>query len=204
MDTKLRNPIALLEGFLGGWDTEERALIDAHDPQGDGAMYQRERISTGAAWACSNFSGDLVEIGCLNGSTTVRLAAIARTCGRRVIAIDPYEIGTQNCEGGEFEIFQETLKPYADVIDFMRMRSDDPRAVNALRDREIAMAFIDGLHTFEGARGDLRAVTHAGLIALDDTRWSKEIQLALEMWVLEKGTPRQFIQRPYWRETWIV
>lgn len=205
MDKSVRFSNPILEGALAQWDAGERALIDAPDPQGDGGFYQRERIAAGALWAVSKFPGDLVEVGCLNGSTTVRLAEVARNFGRRVVAIDPFILGTQNVNGGELEIFTETIKPYADIIDFMRLRSDDPRVIETLKGRELAMAFVDGLHTFEGAWGDLRRVSHAGLIALDDTRAMSDVRNALGVFRSQDDQEnRAVITRDDWRESWIV
>lgn len=205
MDLTIPLTIANLTAIISIFDDKERDLIVAQSSQGDGAMYQRDRIEEGARWACEQFPGDLVEIGCLNGSTTERLAKVALKFGRRVIAIDPWEIGTQNCQGGEYENFCRSIKAYTDDVEVLRLRSDDPRVINFLLDRDVAFAFVDGLHTFAGALGDLRAVKHAGVIALDDTRAMQEVQLALEMFGIEKSTfGRSFVQRPYWRETWIV
>lgn len=207
MDYTTPFSIPFLVEQLETWDAYERALIAAGDPQGDGAFYQRDRIAAGARWAVSKYAGDLVEIGCLHGSTTVRLAEVARIAKRRVIAIDPFEAGTQNVEPNTFEIYQRTTAPYADVIDFMRMRSDDPRVLEELASRKLAFAFIDGLHTFEAARIDLCLTAHAKIIALDDTRWSKELRDALVVFASLHNKLRdsfEFITRDYWRESWIV
>lgn len=204
MDSTVLNAVSLAS-YLQAWDDQERALIEAGDSQGDGGMYQRERVETGARWACERFPGDFVEIGCLNGSTTIRLAEVARVAGRRVIAIDPFELGTQNASADTFDIFTETIKPYADIIDFMRLRSDDPRVIETLKARELAFAFVDGLHTFEGAWADLRRVSHAKLIALDDTRAMSEVRNALGVFRAQDDQDgRMFIERDYWRESWIV
>lgn len=206
MDFTVPFSIPFLVERLETWDAEERTLIDAGDPQGDGAFYQRERIAAGARWAVSKFAGDLVEIGVLHGSTTVRLAEVARIAKRRVIAIDPFEVGTQNVEPETYGIFCQTIEPYVDVIDFMRMRSDDERVTAELRERKLAFAFVDGLHEWDAALYDLIAVSHAGLIVLDDTRWSKDVSGALTEFggVGMQRFFRKVISHSYWRESWIV
>jgi hypothetical protein len=73
-----------------------------------GAVRQRDRLSWVAEWRARTYPGDFVEIGAYMGETTVRLAQVAQAYGRRVIVVDPWQVGTQNCEGHEYDIFPQT------------------------------------------------------------------------------------------------
>lgn len=196
----MNNDLAELTSLLERFSTHEQMLIDAGNQQGDGAFDQRDRIHAAAEWACQKYSGDLVEIGCLNGSTTVRLAEVAQKYGRRVIAVDPWQVGTQNCNGGEHAIFLQTTEPFKDIIDVVRKDSRDPEVAQYLKQRQLCFAFVDGLHTFEATRGDILSVGHAPVIAVDDTRWSSEVLRAFH----ELHEERDVLSRSYWRESWML
>lgn len=152
-----------------------------HVEQGtpDGSEGQRDRIyELAMVLLTANRRRDLVEIGCLNGSTTQRLAIAAREMNRKVVAIDPWTIGTQNCNGGEYENFMEAIEPFKEYVDVVRLRSDDP-AVRPHIPKQLAMAFVDGLHTYEAALQDILMVQHAEVIVVDDVGM-EEVHRALE------------------------
>lgn len=157
--------------LLKPWD-----VIESSDTYG--GVAQPARLLVVAREACHDYSGDLVEIGCQYGTTTVKLAQVAREFGRRVLAIDPYEIGTQNCDGGELETFLAAIAPWEDVVEFHRLDSRDPAVTHLLRSRELAFAFVDGLHTYAACRNDILNTAHAGLLAVDDVIWSAEVRRA--------------------------
>lgn len=163
-----------------------------------GAEYQAERIQTAATFAML-CPGDLVEIGALLGDTTVVLAPIARKYGRKVLVIDPYETGSQDCGGEEYEFWLERTEPYRDVIEHWRLPSQNPEAVRQLKNRKIAFAFVDGLHSYEGALSDLHAVAHASIIAVDDMNMAT-CRLAFDEFRAGKLT----ITPPYLREWYIL
>ncbi len=133
-----------------------------------GALAQRERIEHIATRALHEYAGDLVEIGAWLGQTTVCLARAAQVYARKVIVIDPYEDGTQNCGGQEYDFFADMVAPFGDTVQHVRLRSQDQRVKDFLRAQEIAFAFVDGLHTYTAALDDLNTVSHAKVIALDD------------------------------------
>lgn len=182
-----------LRAFLAQWIEIEQA-----GPYGE--IRQRERLAAVAELVAKEHAGDFVEIGVLHGSTTVMLAEVARRYGRKVIAIDPFEIGTQNCSGGELEIFLKNVEPYADVVEFLRMRSDDARVREVVWRRALAFAFVDGLHTYLACYDDLFLVKHAAVIAVDDTLWSAEVRSALS----DGAGGRAQIVIPEFRESWLV
>ena len=142
-------------------------------PKQEGRL--RERLTAIARAACEHYAGDLLEIGGYTGETTKLLAEIAREYGRRVLVVDPWEIGTHNCCGREYPQFLRNTLPYADIVDVVRLPSQHENAFNAMRGRVLAFAFVDGLHTYDGAASDLFACDHAAVICMDDIRWNTEL-----------------------------
>jgi len=164
------NSLTLLS-LLENWDAIEQT--DTY-----GGVAQPERLQQVARAACDEWAGDLVEIGCQYGLASVQLAQVARAYNRKLITIDPYQIGTQNCDGGELEIFLEATAPYSDVVEFYRLDSRDGTVAKLLRSRPLAFAFVDGLHTYAACQNDIANTKHAGLITVDDVLWSEEVQRA--------------------------
>lgn len=134
-----------------------------------GARQLHVRLPAMANYAAERWLGDLLEIGCQSGSTTVKLAKIAREHDRRIIAVDPWEIGTQNCTGEEFEEFSRKMEPCEDILDLVHLSSMDERAISFIKSRPLCFAYIDGLHTYEACFSDIQAASHcSGIIVVDD------------------------------------
>jgi hypothetical protein len=150
-----------------GCDDED---IDAAVPKFErGARLQRDRLAAVAAWCAEAVPGDIAEIGAYVGLTTVRLAEIARRFGRRVLVIDPWLPGTQNCSGGEYDAFLANTADFRDIVDVVRESSLSEAAKGALRGRKLCFALVDGLHTYDACLSDILAVDHCGgAIAVDD------------------------------------
>ena len=159
---------------------EEPGYKRAVDQWGYGNVQYRERLEAIARYACQNWKGDLLEIGCWKGETTIVLAKVAREFERRVIGVDPWQIGLQNCVGTEYDEFAERTKDYADLIHLIRMPSQWPRAVAEIMRITLCFAFVDGDHSFDVCLSDIRAVGHAPIIAVDDVRWSDDVHRAFE------------------------
>ena len=167
----------------------------------DGSIQQRERLQDVARFAVQHAAGDIVEIGCLHGSTTVLFAEVAREFGRYVFAIDPWLIGTQNCDGGEYEIFCRTVEPYRDVIKERHHSSQNDEVIQELKHRPLAFAFVDGLHEYAAVLSDIGAVFHAALLAVDDTNgWSVEVKRA---YADGAGTRTQIVN-PLFTESYLL
>ena len=134
-----------------------------------GGLWMKERVC-GIAEACAElYPGDFVEIGAYLGQTTRGLAEIARDYDRRVVVIDPWEKGTQSCQGWEYNVFLRSIEGYSDIVDVYRLSSFEDEAIEIIEGRELAFAFVDGLHIYEAALSDIKACSHChGVIAVDD------------------------------------
>lgn len=137
----------------------------------------RTRIAAAARWAIEQSEGDLLEIGAYEGQTTVILAQIAEDCGRRVLVVDPWKPGTQNCKGHEYDEFLKRTEPF-DNVDAMRLDSRSEEARKCIGKRKLCFALVDGLHTYEAARSDIKACSQAFVIAVDDTNWNVGVRQA--------------------------
>ena len=134
-----------------------------------GGLWMKERVCEIAEVCAEKFPGDFVEIGAYLGQTTRGLAEIARQFGRRVLVIDPWEPGTQSCQGWEYNVFLRSTKGYSDIIDVHRIASFEDEAIDIIKSRELCFAFVDGLHIYESALSDIEAWSHCrGAIAVDD------------------------------------
>jgi len=138
-----------------------------------GSIQQRERLALVAELCARRYAGDFVEIGAYEGETTRRLAEVARKYpNRRVIVVDLWKPGIGPVKGGEYSTFLKNMEPYADIIDVMRGSSLDKDIMSLVRERPLAFAFVDGLHTYAACLSDIRTVSHTlGAIAVDDIRY---------------------------------
>ncbi len=150
-----------------------------------GAQY-RERIAEVATYCAERWPGDFLEIGCFCGETTRCLSEVAGRFNRRVIAVDPWTTGTQNCSGREYEQFLKNIDPYRDRVDIVRRSSLDAETLRIVQQRALAFALVDGLHTYAAALSDIRMVEHCtGFIAVDDVSYGFEVLLAMRQGAAE-------------------
>ena len=150
-----------------GWDEKSRWAR--------GSAQYGDRMRRVIRYCLHTWPGDLVEIGAMAGGMTSMLAEIAQD--RQVIAIDPWETGTQNCAGWEYEAYLKNTKAFEN-IETLRMKSQDKGAFDYLKDRELCFALVDGRHTYEACQSDLQLVAHAPLIAVDDIGWNTDVERA--------------------------
>jgi hypothetical protein len=178
----MQRGISIAAGWLSGfledlvdreWDSFKRKEYWAH-----GGEQQRDRQERVADWCAATLPGDLVEIGCYTGGMTVRLAQVARRYGRQVLAIDPWQPGTQDCRGGEYEIFLQNIEPYQDVVHVLRLPSQHETVRSTVKSHDLCFASVDGLHTYEATLQDILNVAHADVIAVDDVLWNTGVRSA--------------------------
>lgn len=155
-------------------------------PQSAGARHLTQRLCRIAKWSAEQAPGDLVEIGAFRGETTRLLAEIAQQYDRRIVVVDPWIEGTQNCQGGEYEVFQRNVAEFADRIDVIRTSSLEVDTRQRLRARHFCFGYIDGIHTYEAALFDGRSLAHcAGPLVFDDVSYVYGVRLAMRQCALE-------------------
>tara|TARA_B100000029_G_scaffold512340_1_gene608705 strand:+ start:17368 stop:18138 length:771 start_codon:yes stop_codon:yes gene_type:complete len=162
----------------------------------------RLRVLEAARWALEMYGGDLIEIGCHKGKSTVRFCELAREFGRKLIAVDPWELGTQNCEGGEREQFLERTKGCEDVLEVNRVSSLERGLIEQVKGRELAFAYVDGLHTVRACKIDIETVSHSPVIGVDDIRDSLLKETVYDVAAKEMNYGAVF--RKHWREGYLT
>jgi len=118
------------------------------------------------------FKGDIAEIGAGVGNTTYNLAKIARESNRQVLVVDPFEKGWKEMPSRYGEPYPKgkfitNVKKYIDCIN-LHEESSLCESSEKFLSVPLCFAFIDGLQ-FKGAiLSDLRIVSHAKVICVDD------------------------------------
>ena len=191
--------------------TVSEELLSLHGPSAyqHGAARQRERIHSVAELNVQRHEGDLIEIGAYKGETTRHLCEVARRYSRRVIVVDPWMTGTQDCDGEEFDTFLRNVEPYLDLVDIIRASSLDPEVISQIGKRRLAFAFVDGHHSYEACFSDICAVRHTlGMIAVDDLIidpqiwWGDAVSLGFRRAATRIG--RIAIREPWTREGYLL
>jgi len=148
------------------------------EPHTFGSTLIRSRTKLVAEYCADHFKGDFVEIGCLHGATTRILAGVARHHGRRVIAVDPW--CSENRTEQDYQEFLKNTKEFGDIIDIVRESSLSDAAKKYMAGRDLCMAYVDGLHTYEAALSDILAVAHCnGIISVDDVSYGTQVMCAM-------------------------
>ncbi len=115
--------------------------------------------------------GDIIEIGAYMGGGTVKLAAFARSWGKKVFAIDTFDPGADGTVGrggvtaGEvylaflegpsmFEVYRETTRGWDNIV---TIRNDSAR-VSFPAGQRFCFGFIDGCHQKAAVESDFALV----------------------------------------------
>jgi hypothetical protein len=168
-----------------------------------GGSLQRERLVGAAEFCAARFAGDLVEIGAYRGETTRLLGAVARKYKRRLIVIDPWMTGSQDCVSDEHQVFLKNTEEVRDVLDVWRESSVDRAVVARLALRPLCFAFVDGWHVLHACLSDIMASGHAkGVIAIDDTRYNHDLLFTARRGA-RKLNRRAVLQDGWQRESYI-
>jgi predicted O-methyltransferase YrrM len=148
--------------------------------------------------------GNIVEIGCLFGRSTVALVMAAKIFGASVTSIDPFieTANTQQLSSQDFwkkNLDDLDLKP----PELMAMKSHEAASQY---DREIAFIFIDGGHSYETVKQDIRdwlpKIKVTGVVAFHDmfTPHISGVVKAVSEWWLEEYDPKH----PKWKYAGMV
>lgn len=136
-----------------------------------GCKFQRPRLREIAELALQNYDGDILEIGCHIGLTTVVFGELAKKYNRRVVTVDPWN-GMQEGNQQVYECFVENTIEYKDYIDVHRCESQSETGRQVIQGGKFAFCWIDGLHTPWACRQDIETCsTQTGILAVDDLRW---------------------------------
>lgn len=191
-----------LDDILARLTAKEPPTFQNEKPWTWGCLQQRERLRVVAEHCALMWPGDLVEIGCYTGGGVVAMAKIAQEHGHRVIAIDPWETGTQDCEGWEHEAFCRNIEPYRDIVDVWRAPSRATWIRASLAHRRLCFAVIDGRHTYEAALSDILITSHAAVVAVDDVLWNGLVEQALQEGAQKTG--QQIVRHELCREAYLL
>lgn len=161
--------------------------------------YRGKRIAAVADLACQHGPGDIAEIGCERGVTTIELIQVAVRHGRRVVAVDPWDEQAHPGSTRYYEEFVTRMAAYEEILDVVRLDSRSMGAIDSLR-RPLAFAFVDGLHTYGACLSDIRAVHHAGIICVDDYQNNWKMLGAFA----EGAGERRKIAHPWCKEKYIL
>ncbi len=142
-----------------------------------GFLGEREARFLGLLAACVPGRGAIVEIGSFKGKSTVMLASVAAHYGLGpVVAIDPHTAPSVTDPGlqagiSTFHEFQASLKS-AGVEEHVETHREFSGVVAQGWDRPIRLLWIDGDHTFRGAKEDFDLfaphLQEEGVVALHD------------------------------------
>jgi predicted O-methyltransferase YrrM len=125
-----------------------------------GFLTEREGRFLALAAACGPESGAILEIGSFKGKSTVGLATVAKHYGSGpIIAVDPHSSPSYtdpDLKGATttFDEFQRTLQT-AGVTDAVEVHRAYSSELAKSWNRPIRLLWIDGDHTYEGAKADL-------------------------------------------------
>lgn len=119
--------------------------------------------------------GDILEIGIHEGEFTVVLCEFAKTAGKKVYAIDPWN-GLQQGGNAEHQTFLQHCQEYIDDgrLIYRRTPSQSEEAREWIKSLDLCFAWVDGLHEFQMCSQDITTVKSGfngpGIIGIDDIR----------------------------------
>jgi 3D (Asp-Asp-Asp) domain-containing protein len=171
--------------------------IPVSEPWARGSVQQDLRMMAIAKMAMTEYPGDFCEIGCMAGGTTSGMARIAKEFGRRVIAVDPWIPNGSDCSVDSFYKFCANTFPWKDIIDVIKLPSEDKEAIRYVKSRPLAFAYVDGRHDKEHVARDLETVSYAKVICVDDL-WNNELLNAFNQY------PRNKIWNPLTKEGYLI
>lgn len=127
-------------------------------------------------------SGSVIEIGCHVGGTTIELAKVAKTVGKQVIAVDPYErtheffpdrgytVGVEKLLIWKSQFRENVVDKFDNVIWY---HNDITECIDKIPD--LSVIFIDGRHEYECVYREftllLPKLVSGGAMVIHDINW---------------------------------
>lgn len=141
-------------------------------------MLEFSNIQEIAEYACQ-FDGDLAEIGAGEGNTTLILLSLAEKYGKKVLVVDPFEQGWHEMpesygKGYPKSTFDNTVDGKEEFLSLCKHNSLSAEAETFL-DVPLCFVFVDGLQYKGAVLNDLKNVSHAKVIVVDDINRTGEI-----------------------------
>lgn len=146
----------------------ERAHPD-HEASRWGGRF-RDRIEQYARKAAKKFPGDLIEIGCYAGDTTLRIIKVAQEFGRKVICVDNWLPNT----GYELDkvelVFRKQVEQYKDFVTIIKGDAHIEEIMKQIKQHNYCFALSDDGHSYNDHKTELDTLIPItnGLIAVDD------------------------------------
>lgn len=162
--------IKKIADIVDNWAAQEPEGLDL-PIHSIGCKHQRNRLREIAELALQNYEGDILEIGCHIGLTTVIFAELAEKYNRKVVTVDPWN-GIQEGSESVYQCFVENTKGYEHLINVNRCESQSTAGARVIQEGKFAFCWIDGLHTPWACKQDIETcATQTGILAVDDLRW---------------------------------
>lgn len=137
-----------------------------------GHVHQKARIDLLARRCCEQGAGDLCEIGCYTGDTSMVLAKVARDYGRKLVCIDDFRPGTEYRLDTEImPIFLENTAAFSDVVIFSRVDAHSTVGIRVIQQHRYCCAFSDDGHDYDDHFSEMMTLLPVtdGLIIADDS-----------------------------------
>jgi len=147
---------------------QERAKENSVAEKG-GALFS-PRMQQIASLAAATYEGDLIEIGCYSGTTSILLAAVARETNRKLTCVDNWIPNTGWDHEGAEKGFLKDMKPFAEWVEILRMDAHSEEAIERIKQRKYCFALSDDGHQYEDHLSELRTLLPitAGVVVADD------------------------------------
>lgn len=137
--------------------------------------------------AASSTEGPILEVGCFHGRSTVLLASL----GRLVISVDPF-VGFNTLDMGG----QETHKAFLANLEERKI-DNVSLVISQIEDwavQPVGFAYLDGDHTYDGTRNQIKAALDGGVSALCVHDWCDAGDGAEIKRAAEENSRLEFVQ----------
>lgn len=108
--------------------------------------------------------GDILEVGCYYGRSTVLLGTVAKASGRHVHAVDPFEGFDDGDPSGE-----DAAKSIVRTLIDLRLQSTVTIYIQSIEDwvpKPVGFAYLDGDHTYVGTLNQIAKALACGARAI--------------------------------------